>query len=149
MSVFTQAELDYLAGQSLGRLATVGPDGQPHVVPVGFRYNPETDTIDIGGRGMGRSKKYRDVVAQPRVAFVVDDVAPPDHLRMLEIRGEAVALPSGGRTMHGGFDDQMIRVAPRRIVSMGLDDASREARGRDVLQGPAAPKGDVGLTPSV
>ena len=26
-----------------------GPDHQPHVVPVRFRYNPETDTIDIGG----------------------------------------------------------------------------------------------------
>ena len=40
MSVFTDKELDYLAGQRLGRIATVGPDGQPHVVPTSFRYNP-------------------------------------------------------------------------------------------------------------
>ena len=48
MSVFSAGELAYLHGQRLGRLATVGPDGQPHVVPVGFRYNAEQDSIDIG-----------------------------------------------------------------------------------------------------
>ena len=30
--MFTDSELDYLAGQRLGRIATVGGDGQPHVV---------------------------------------------------------------------------------------------------------------------
>ena len=39
MSVFTEAERDYLSGARLGRLATVGPDGQPHVVPVTFAVN--------------------------------------------------------------------------------------------------------------
>ena len=35
-SVFSQAELDYLHGQRLlGRIATVGADGTPHVAPVG------------------------------------------------------------------------------------------------------------------
>src|SRR3954465_15166626 len=35
MTVFRQAELDYLAGgRQLGRIATVGADGTPHVVPV-------------------------------------------------------------------------------------------------------------------
>jgi pyridoxamine 5'-phosphate oxidase family protein len=67
MSAFTTAELEYIAGQRLGRLATVGKDGAPHVVPVGFRYNPETDTIDIGGHNMARSKKWRDIGDDPRV----------------------------------------------------------------------------------
>ena len=49
MSVFTPEELEYLQSQRLGRIATAGPDHQPHVVPVRFRYNPDTDTIDIGG----------------------------------------------------------------------------------------------------
>ena len=43
MSVFTAKELEYLAGQRLGRLATVGKDGNPHVVPLTFRYNPDTE----------------------------------------------------------------------------------------------------------
>jgi len=44
-------------------------------VPVGFRYNPDEDAIEIGGHGgFSTRKKYRDVVHNPRVAFVVDDV---------------------------------------------------------------------------
>jgi pyridoxamine 5'-phosphate oxidase family protein len=51
MSAFSAAEIAYLRSQQLGRLATVGPNAQPHVVPVGFRYNPLEDSIDIGGHG--------------------------------------------------------------------------------------------------
>ena len=43
--MLTDAEIDYFGSQRLGRLATVGQDGVPHVVPVTFRYNPEVDTI--------------------------------------------------------------------------------------------------------
>ena len=40
MSVFTEAELQYLTGgRQLGRIASVGADGTPHVVPVGWIYN--------------------------------------------------------------------------------------------------------------
>ena len=74
ISAFTDAEVTYLKSQRLGLLATVGPDGQPHAVPVGFRYNPDEDAIEIGGRGgFSKRKKYRDVVLNPRVAFVVDE----------------------------------------------------------------------------
>ena len=41
MSVFTPEEINYLESQRLARIATVGRNRQPHVVPVGFRYNPE------------------------------------------------------------------------------------------------------------
>jgi pyridoxamine 5'-phosphate oxidase family protein len=37
MSAFTSAELEYMTGERrLARLATVGTDGTPHVVPVGM-----------------------------------------------------------------------------------------------------------------
>jgi hypothetical protein len=58
MSNFTQAEISYLQSPQLGRLATVGSDGQPHVVPVGYRYNAAEDAIDIGGRGFATSKNF-------------------------------------------------------------------------------------------
>ncbi len=48
MSAFTEKEIEYLWGQRLGRLATVNGEGEPHVVPVGFRYNADLDAIDIG-----------------------------------------------------------------------------------------------------
>jgi len=54
MSVFNDEELAYLAEGKLGRLATVDAHGMPHVVPLGWSYNSELDTIDIGGRDFAR-----------------------------------------------------------------------------------------------
>jgi pyridoxamine 5'-phosphate oxidase family protein len=125
MSVFTPAEIAYLQSQRLGRIATVGADSQPHVVPVGFRYNPDQDTIDIGGHGgFTKRKKYRDVSQNRRVALVVDDLASvnPWRVRGIEIRGEADILDTGGQEIGPGFDPDIFRIRPRRIISWGLDD---------------------------
>ena len=122
MSAFSHAEIDYLASQRLGRLATVGKDGVPHVVPVAFRYNPDADTIDIGGHDFAKRKKFRDVKRTGVAALVVDDVLPPWQPRAVEVRGEASAVESGGKAIMEGFDDPIIRITPRRIVSWGLED---------------------------
>lgn len=121
MSVFRQAELDYLSGGlQLGRIATVGSDGTPHVVPVGWIYNAARDAIDVGGRDLQKTKKFRDVARSGRAAIVVDDIASTDPWRPrgIEIRGrgEAIALPT-----------PLIRIHPERIVSWGIE-AVRSAR---------------------
>jgi pyridoxamine 5'-phosphate oxidase family protein len=123
MSVFTPEEIHYMQEQRLARIATVGPNGQPHVVPVGFRYNPDTDTIDIGGHQFAQRKKWRDVQQNPRVAVVIDDLASvnPWRVRGIEIRGEAETFMSGGETVIAGFDPPMFRIRPQRIVSWGLN----------------------------
>ncbi len=114
MSVFSEVELGYLAGGSqLGRLATVGADGTPHVVPVGWIYNSARETIDISGYELDRSKKFRDVARSGRAAIVIDDLesADPWRPRGVEVRGraEAIAMPT-----------PLIRIHPERIVSWGL-----------------------------
>jgi pyridoxamine 5'-phosphate oxidase family protein len=127
MSVFTAAEIAYLQSQRLGRLATVGADGQPHVVPVGFRYNADQDAIEIGGHGgFTTRKKYRDVRQNNRVAFVVDDLASLDpwRVRGIEMRGEAAILPSGGQEIGPGLDPEMFRIRPQRVISWGLESAA-------------------------
>ncbi len=123
MSVFTPAQIQYLQSQRLGRIATVGPDGQPHVVPVAFQYNPEHDTIDIGGHDFAKRKKFRDVRKNPRVAFVVDDIASvnPWRVRGLEIRGEAEILETGGQNVMPFFDAEMFRIHPAHVVAWGLE----------------------------
>ncbi len=122
MSVFSPAEITYLQSQRLARIAT-SADGQPHVVPVAFRYNPETDTIDVGGHNFGQRKKFRDVQRNPRVAIVVDDLESVDpwRPRMLEVRGQAEVLSTGGDSIGRGFDPEMFRIKPRRIVSFGIE----------------------------
>jgi pyridoxamine 5'-phosphate oxidase family protein len=136
MSVFTPQEIDYLQSQRLARIATVGSNNQPHVVPVSFRYNPSTDTIDISGHGFVRRKKWRDVGQNPRVAVVVDDIASLDPwtVRGIEIRGEAERLMAGGEAVNPGFDAAMFRITPKRIASWGINPAAdaREPTGRSV-----------------
>src|ERR687893_1652484 len=100
MSVFTSAEIEYLRSQRLGRLATVNGEGEPHVVPTGFRYNAELDTIDIGGHNLAASKKFRDARRNGRTAFVIDDVLPPWRARGVEVRGRAEVIEEGGNNVN-------------------------------------------------
>jgi pyridoxamine 5'-phosphate oxidase family protein len=104
MSVFTDAELRYLTGgRQLGRIATAGADGTPHVVPVGWIYNPARDAIEIGGIELERSKKFRDIARTGRAAIVVDDVESTDPWRP---RGVENPRPGrGDRAAHAADPD--------------------------------------------
>ena len=113
MSAFTDRELEYLGERRpgrLGRIATVGKDGTPHVVPVGWRFNRELDTIDVGGMNLPRTKKFRDVRRNGRAAIVIDDLASVDpwQPRGIEIRGRAEAIEA---------DRALIRIHRGLIVS--------------------------------
>ena len=119
--VFTDTEINYLASQRLGRLATVQPNGTLQVNPVGFTYNPATSTIDIKGYNLARSRKFRNIADNGRAAFVVDDLVSiqPWRVRCLEVRGvaESLATESG----------PLIRLHPRRIISFGIDEPDTAA----------------------
>jgi pyridoxamine 5'-phosphate oxidase family protein len=132
MSPFTEKEIEYLRGQRLGRLATVGSDGAPHVVPVGFRVGPGDDAIEVGGHGFKGSKKWRDLSANPRVAFVVDDLERVDPWtpRGMEVRGLAELHEEGGERFGEGWDAAWIRILPRRIVGWGIEGHAFSAAGR-------------------
>jgi PPOX class F420-dependent enzyme/OxyR family protein len=121
LTSFSAAELDYLLGERrLGRLATVDATGQPHVVPVGWRYNPELGTIDVTGRNFAATKKFRNVRENPKAAFVVDDVLPPWRPRSVMVQGRAQALGFAENADAGG-GGAMIRIIPDKIVSWGLE----------------------------
>ncbi|MGD0560197.1 MAG: PPOX class F420-dependent oxidoreductase [Streptosporangiaceae bacterium] len=123
-TTFTVADLAYLRGQRLGRLATVRRDGTVQNSPVGFGYNEKLGTIDIGGWNMADSRKFRNIAEGSKVAFVVDDVASVDpwRVRCLEIRGDAEALtdPEDSTAQIGG---PIIRIHPRRVISYGIEPA--------------------------
>jgi pyridoxamine 5'-phosphate oxidase family protein len=117
--VFTDDEIAYMRSQTLGRLATIAPDGFPQNNPVGFTVNTELGTIDIRGYNMAESRKFTNVRANPRVAFVVDDIASTDpwKVRGIEIRGNAEAIDG---------DSALIRIRPTRIGYW--NDHARKAR---------------------
>ncbi|MPY98359.1 MAG: hypothetical protein GEU97_10240 [Actinophytocola sp.] len=66
MTVFTQDELTYLSERRLGRIATVGPDGTPHVTPVDWRAEFQHGVIEVGGINLPGTKKFRDVARTGR-----------------------------------------------------------------------------------
>jgi pyridoxamine 5'-phosphate oxidase family protein len=122
MSRFTEAEVNFLLAQKYGRLATLSRNGDLHVVPNRFRYNPETDTLDLGGHTLTDTKKYRDGLRYGRVAFVVDDFAPEGYPRFVEVRGTVAAVAEGGELINPKFPPAILRLTPIYIVSIGLND---------------------------
>jgi pyridoxamine 5'-phosphate oxidase family protein len=115
MGKFSERELEYLRGERrLARIATVGKDGTPHVVPVGWQYNADQETIDVGGVDFAKTKKFRDVKRNGRAAIVIDDLASTDPWvpRGVEVRGNAEAVNG---------DRPMIRIHPERVVSWGIE----------------------------
>jgi pyridoxamine 5'-phosphate oxidase family protein len=120
MRPFSPDERAWLASQRLGRLATVSPDGVIGNAPVTYFVRSD-DTIDIGGMRMGATKKFRNVQAGSRVAFVVDTVdtsAGWDPI-YLEVRGTAEAL-SDVEPPADGFSREIIRIHPDWIRSFNL-----------------------------
>jgi pyridoxamine 5'-phosphate oxidase family protein len=140
MSIFTDAEIEFVSSQRLGRIATVGADGMPHVVPVGVYYDPEAEALVIGadvGYGetvMLRSKKFRDAQRRPQAAVVIDIPRP----QILEVRGDAETYTEGGGEVGRrlgapfSFAEEWIRIRPRRIVSIAINGEGFTTSARDV-----------------
>ncbi len=122
--LFTEKELAYLAGQRLGRLATVDGEGRPHVVPVGYRLS-EAGTIEIAGPNMAASKKFKNIAAEPRVAFVVDDLTPPDEPVYRPGVGRGVEVLGRASLCGGEGGRPTISISPEVVYSWHVDEARR------------------------
>jgi pyridoxamine 5'-phosphate oxidase family protein len=122
-SPFTPAELDFLRSQRLGRLATVDSRGAPQNNPVGFFLDPDSGDIVVGGLSMGTTRKFRNVQANGKVAFVVDELASVDPwvVRGVEVRGSARALEDTDPP-RPGMSRAVIRITPEWVAAWGIDD---------------------------
>ncbi|WP_306829523.1 PPOX class F420-dependent oxidoreductase [Catenuloplanes nepalensis] len=84
---FTDEEIAYLRSQPVGRLATVGEDGQPDVVPVAFEFEDGVFWVGGSGESVLRTRKFLNVAAgNRRVALVVDDMVSFDPFVVRGIR---------------------------------------------------------------
>jgi pyridoxamine 5'-phosphate oxidase family protein len=116
--VFTDFELEYLRSQRLGRLATLNPRGTLQNSPVGYQVDDEAGVINVWGRDMGNTRKFKNVAANGQVAFVVDDLVSttPWVVRGLEIRGTAEAL-TDQPPPSAYWSREVIRIHPHRIIT--------------------------------
>ena len=95
--------------------------------------SPEHDAIEVGGLRMSQTKKLRDVERTGRASIVIDDVLPPWQPRMIEIRGTAAVIPTGGKAFGERFDAAIVRIQPTRIVAAGIDEGELTRNARSVI----------------
>ena len=99
--VLSPAELEFLRSQRIGRFATVGPSGWPHVTPVMYAVDDEGALeFDVDG------VKLRNLTAEPRAAMVVDAMGPK---RGIALQGRARLIAP-----------ERARLEPVRKFSWGL-----------------------------
>jgi pyridoxamine 5'-phosphate oxidase family protein len=99
--VLNPAELEFLRSQRIGRFATVGQSGWPHVAPVMYAVDDEGALeFDVDG------VKLRNLAAEPRAAMVVDAMGPK---RGIALQGHARLIAP-----------ERARLEPVRKFSWGL-----------------------------
>jgi pyridoxamine 5'-phosphate oxidase family protein len=118
--MFTNDELAYMRSQRLGRIATVGPDGQPDNAAVGFQVGDD-GMITVGGMDIAGSRKGRNVWhGSDKVALIVDDLETVDPWRPRGIRiyGRAELIGAKDDPPHGGS----LRITPGISWSWGIEE---------------------------
>jgi pyridoxamine 5'-phosphate oxidase family protein len=99
--VLSPAELEFLRSQRIGRFATVGPSGWPHVAPVMYTVD-DSGGLEFDVDGV----KLRNLTAEPRAAMVVDAMGPK---RGIALQGHARLIAP-----------ERARLEPVRKFSWGL-----------------------------
>jgi PPOX class probable F420-dependent enzyme len=89
MEPIPEAFTDLLRGRALGHLATVMPDGTPHVTPVWVDSN---GTHVLVNTAVGRVK---DVNMRARREVGIEILDPQDPYRFLSVRGRVVGVVEG------------------------------------------------------
>jgi PPOX class probable F420-dependent enzyme len=88
----------------LGRLATLGPQGRPHLVPICFALDGDTlySAVDEKPKRSLRLQRLENIRRRPEVAVIVDHYEE-DWTRLWWVRldGRAEVLEEGAERAHG------------------------------------------------
>ena len=129
---FSEKEIEYIKSQRLVRIATASVSSkeeengsiQPDVVPVGFDFDGEY--FYVGGMNIVKSKKYKNVLKNNKVAIVIDDLKSVDPWdpRGMKIYGIADIVTRQGGYMEstGHSNPQYIRINPKKKWSWGIEE---------------------------
>ncbi|WP_329575673.1 pyridoxamine 5'-phosphate oxidase family protein [Streptomyces sp. NBC_01361] len=93
--MMTPAELDeFLGSQRTCRVATVSPDGSPHVSTLWFVW----DGACLWLYSITRSRRWADLLKDPRIAVVIDAGEEYGELRGAELSGTVEFVGENPRT---------------------------------------------------
>jgi PPOX class probable F420-dependent enzyme len=105
----------------VARLATVSPDGRPHLVPVVFAVDHQVvyTAVDAKPKTTQRLRRLANIDANPRVSLLVDHYAE-DWTQLWWVRVDGIAaIHRDGDAMHAGRD--LLRVKYDQYQSVPLN----------------------------
>lgn len=118
----TAWERDFITKGRVARMATVGKDGQPAVVPIVYAFDGRLYTpIDAKPKQVEamRLRRVQNIQANPHVAIVVDHYSENwNELAWVLIHGTAIVV-SGGADYETGID--LLRQKYPQYATMSLD----------------------------
>jgi PPOX class probable F420-dependent enzyme len=94
MEAIPEKFADLLQKKAFAQLATLMPDGSPHVAPVWFEYDGHNIIVNTA---KGRIKD-RNVRRDPRIGLDIQD--PDNPYRHVSIRGRVVDITEDGADEH-------------------------------------------------
>jgi pyridoxamine 5'-phosphate oxidase family protein len=118
---FTDEEIAYIRSQPLVRFSTVGPDGQPDVVPLACEFDGEGFWVGGVGEAATRTRKFRNVAAgNDRVALLFDDLVSLDPFVARSVRVYGRAGPPVERVSELVGPGVFMRITPTVSWSWNL-----------------------------
>ena len=124
----------FIQRHRVARLATVGANGQPHVVPIVYAYDGERLYTPIDEKpkrvGATRLRRVRDIQDNPAVAAVIDDYREDwELLAWVQVRGTARILTEGeqyttglGLLMAKYSQYQDMPLSGRPLIAMAIEE---------------------------
>ncbi|MBS4727898.1 TIGR03668 family PPOX class F420-dependent oxidoreductase [Mycobacterium sp. SM1] len=109
------------AQASVARLATVTPQGMPHVVPVVFALHDDVvyTAVDAKPKTTHRLRRLTNIEHNPRVSVLVDHYTD-DWTQLWWVRVDGIAaVHRAGRAMHIGY--QLLRAKYPQYQGVSLD----------------------------
>jgi PPOX class probable F420-dependent enzyme len=107
----------------VARLATIGPDGRPHLVPVVFAVRGDTvyTAVDAKPKTTQRLRRLANIEANPQVSLLVDDY-DEDWAKLWWVRADGIAeVHREGAAMNDGRD--LLRAKYPQYQSVSLNGA--------------------------
>lgn len=105
----------------VARLATVTPDGMPHLVPVAFAFRDDVvyTAVDAKPKSTQRLRRLANIEANPQVSVLVDHYAD-DWSQLWWVRVDGIAaIHDEGPAMQNGY--QLLRAKYAQYQSVSLD----------------------------